>query len=294
MHVSWLADSPASPILTNGAALLTLFAVSRRLSQVFLRDKNILRKIVAAAELSPGEWVVEVGAGRGDLTRELLATGARVVAFEIDRNLLSYLREEFSLAVGREVHLVGLDYLRSNTAELLSHLGARPPVAMVSNIPYHITAPILEKLARERNLYSRILLTVQKEVAERVTAPPGSKPYGSLTVYLAYHFASRVLFTISRQCFRPVPQVDSAVLQLLPLSTPPVRVRSEETLFSLVRACFHMRRKKLRTVIRSQFPEVDPAWLERTSGISLDRRGETLSLEEFGALEAALSSKLSG
>lgn len=262
-----------------------------KLGQVFLVDKNIVNKIVRVSGVQEDDWVVEVGPGRGILTGALLKLGANVIAFEIDRKLAAELKEEFRLFVGDRLHIFEADYLKTDVGEVLKSLNVISP-RFISNIPYYITTPILDKLVAERELYRSIHLTLQKEVAERIVARAATTQYGSLTLYLNYYFEPKVEFTITKTCFRPVPKVDSAFISLLPRRTPPVELLDERVFFRVMRGAFSMRRKKLKTVLRSMFGNLDWDALEAASGIDLNRRGETLTLEEFAILSNSIQKLL--
>ncbi len=258
-----------------------------KLGQVFLVDKNVVSRMLRVVGVQEGDWVVEVGPGKGILTEALLQIGANVIAFEIDRNLTAQLRDKFRLLIDDRLHIFQADYLKSDVGEVLTSLNVEKPY-FISNIPYYITTPIMDKLIREKELYKTIHLTIQKEVAERVVAKEATHQYGSLTLYINYHFQPRIEFFITRKCFRPIPKVDSAFVSLIPRSTPPVRLEDEKLFFRVMRGSFSMRRKKLKTVLRAMFGDVDWGKLSLISGIDLNRRGETLSMEEFARLANAI------
>ncbi len=255
----------------------------RKLGQVFLVDKNILRKIVDSAQIVEDEWVLEVGAGKGDLTGLLLERGARVVTFELDPKLIGVVEREFALLKGDRFFLYTMDFLKADLGEIRRELGAEK-FKFVSNIPYYITSPILIKLVENREHFSDVYITLQKEVAERLSARSATFQYGSLTLFISYYFVVHRLFDISRTCFRPVPKVNSSFIRLEPREEPPVAVRNERLLFDIIRASFGGRRKKLRNALRSIASKETIAELEARSDISLERRGETLDLHEFARL----------
>ncbi len=255
-----------------------------KLGQVFLKDKNILDKIVRYADVKEGEWILEIGPGKGALTEFLLMRGANVVAFEIDPALISELKRNYGLLLGDRFFLFEEDFLKANIGKNLSEIGAPAPIKVVSNIPYYITTPILTKLIEERNLFSEIYLTIQKEVARRLVAKPDTNEYGSLTLYLMMFFDVEVLFDIPKTCFRPIPKVDSSFVRLRVREQPPIPVEDAAFLEKIIRHSFGSRRKKLKTVLRNNFGKLPFEEIEAESGISLDRRGETLSLEEFEKL----------
>ncbi len=255
-----------------------------RLGQVFLVDRRIQERIAEVAAVEPGAWVMEVGPGLGHLTQALLERGARVIAVEVDRELAAFLRERYPLHMGFSLFLVEGDFLRMDLRETLDSLGATPPLKLVANIPYYITTPILEKIARHRDLFQEVVLTMQKEVAQRAVARPGTREWGALSVFLQYHFEVTWVFGIPRRFFRPVPRVDSALIRLVPHRTPPVHVEDERVFFRLVRGVFQSRRKTLRRTLQSAFPDLDvDAFLQRED-LDGGIRGETLRLEDLADL----------
>ncbi len=255
-----------------------------KLGQVFLKDKNILDKIVRYADVKEGEWILEIGPGKGALTEFLLMKGANVVAFEIDPALISDLKRKYGLLLGDRFFLFEEDFLKAKIEEKLQEIGAQTPIKVVSNIPYYITTPILTKFIQERHLFSDIFLTIQKEVARRLVAKPDTDEYGSLTLYLMMFFDVQILFDIPKTCFRPVPKVDSSFVHLKVRENPPINVEDPVFLEKIIRQSFGGRRKKLKTVLKHTFGKLPFGKIEDESGISLDRRGETLSLEEFERL----------
>ena len=262
----------------------------RRFGQNFLVDANTLAKIVTAGALGPGDSVLEIGAGLGVLTRSLaeaVTPAGRVVALEIDADLLPALAE----TVGEltQVRVVPGDVMALDwPAFLEAHFAGAGPVSVVANIPYNITSPLLTSLLDQRGRFARIVLLVQKEVAARLGAKPGTPDYSSLGVFSQYHAQVETVGIVSRRVFFPSPDVDSAIVRLTPHAAPPVAVPDEALFFAIVRAAFGQRRKALLNALSG-----DPAlgWdRERAAaalaaaGIEPGRRGETLSLEEFARL----------
>ncbi len=260
----------------------------KALGQNFLTDKNVLARIVEAGAVSGDDRVMEVGPGRGSLTGTLADTGARVLAVEIDRELAPLLEREFS---GREnVEIVRADILDVDLAELLlSRYAGKWKV--VANLPYNISSQVLIRFLDNRELFSRMVLMLQKEVGERLIAPPGCKEYGILSVFCCLHFDIRREFIVKPGSFYPPPKVDSVVLRFEPLPAPRVDVGDEAFFRRVVRAAFGMRRKTLRNCLKSamSLDEKHLAQALERCGIDGGRRGETLSLEEFAALCRALS-----
>ncbi len=251
--------------------------MGRRLSQHFLYDPSILERIVSVAGISPEDTVVEIGPGPGRLTRVLLEKAGRVVAIEIDRSLYERLVEELGGAPGLE--LVRADVLDYD-------FGSLGPFKVVANIPYHITTPIIFKLLEYRRQLRSMTLTVQKEVAERITSEPGSKNYGVLSIAVQYHASAKLKFIIPRGAFRPAPKVDSACIHMEVHAAPPVSVRDEEFFMRVVKTAFSQRRKTLHNSLKKLVPEIDKV-LE-VAGVEPGARPETLGLEEFARLSDAL------
>lgn len=243
----------------------------RKLGQNFLFDPSILKRIVEASGVGPGDTVVEIGPGKGTLTKILLERAARVVAIEVDRNLYEELKEA---RMGENLKLVLGDALKFPYGEI-------GEFHVVANIPYHITTPLIFRLFKEKTLRS-MTLTLQREVAERIVASPGSKTYGLLSVSVQYRGEPSLKFLIPRGAFRPVPKVDSACIHIKIYEEPRLNVRDEATFFRLLRAAFSHRRKTVLNAIKSACPE--PGRALETAGIDARRRPETLSPAEFAAL----------
>jgi 16S rRNA (adenine1518-N6/adenine1519-N6)-dimethyltransferase len=267
---------------------------NKRLGQSFLVDVGVARDIVAAAQLSPADRVLEIGAGLGALT-ELLGAGAgQVVALEVDRGLCRALR---AWLTRENVQIIEADFLR---AEL--HLfipGARShPWKVVSNLPYCSTSPIIERLLSHIDLISRIVLTVQKDVGDRLRAKPGDPEYGSLTVFVRYYAEVEHIRDIRPQAFYPPPEVESEAIVLRKRS-PDERPDCPPKAFeAVVRAAFEQRRKMLRASIgRSRtlgLPRGSIEGIFAKADIDPSRRPETLSVEEFAALGRAVAAVAGG
>jgi 16S rRNA (adenine1518-N6/adenine1519-N6)-dimethyltransferase len=251
--------------------------------QNFLDDEATLQRIVDAASLGPKDSVVELGAGLGHLTRLLVATGAQVIAIERDPDLLE--------AMG-ELRADNLRVVAANAAHAdFAALAGKSPVVVVGNIPYQLTSTILFELLDQRAHISRAVLTMQKEVAERITAPPGGRDYGILSVLLGLHYELQNLFALQPGLFHPPPKVSSAVIRLDALANPRAEVLSEPRFRKLVKAAFARRRKQLLNSLKSDPALGEPASLLealRRANIDPIRRAETLSVQEFAALERAL------
>jgi len=263
----------------------------KRFGQHFLCDANILNKIVGAAEIVPGDPVLEIGAGIGTLTVALAEAGARVVAVEIDGRLLPLLRE--NVAGFNNVEVVHTDVLRLNCARAMGPRTHSWKVA--ANLPYSITAPVLLHLLRQRPKPELMVLMVQKEVADRLVSPPGTKEYGSLAVLLQAAMELERVATVSRTCFFPVPQVESAIIRLRPRKKPLVPVRLTATFEQVLRAAFGHRRKTLLNALSSSalgLTRADAAELLAATGIQAQTRAESLGILEFVALARALHGRL--
>lgn len=250
----------------------------KSLSQNFLFDPSILRRIVRTAGVEPGDTVLEVGPGPGSLTRELLDAGAHVVAVELDRGLVSRLRVMFAERENFTLHEG--DFMKFPLDNIAGDF------RVVANIPYHITTPVIFRVLQERHRLRSMTLTVQKELAERAAASPGGKDYGVLSVMLQYHGSVRYGFTIPRGAFRPSPKVDSACMHMDVSGAPTVDVPDPEQFRVLVKAAFSQRRKTLGNSLKQLGPPAAAAIKE--TGIDPRRRPETLSVEEYAALASAL------
>ena len=262
----------------------------KRFGQNFLVDGNTLAKIVAAGELEPVGAALEIGAGLGVLTSalaEAVTETGRVVSVEVDTDLLPALAE--TVGDKPQVQVVTADALALDWPAFLDkHFPENVKPAVVANIPYNITSPLLTTFLEQHGRFSRIVLLVQKEVAARLGAKAGTPDYGSLSVFVQYHTQVETIGIVSRRVFFPPPDVDSAIVRLTPHSSLLVEVPSETQLFAVVRAAFGQRRKALLNALSG-----DPAlgWSREQAAAALEaagidggRRGETLTLEEFALL----------
>lgn len=249
----------------------------KRLGQNFLTDKNVLKKIIHACACKADDAVLEVGAGTGELTSLLAGQVRRVYALEIDASLCELLRARFK---GQDaVRVIHADILKFDLRSIQENRLKK--ITVVGNIPYYITTPILERIFSFRDSVETAFFTVQKEFAERVVAPPGSKVYGSLSCFAQYHGKPEILFTIKRRSFFPAPGVDSAFLRLDIHSGPGPHVRDEALLFKVIRASFNQRRKTMKNSLRGI---VEPTRLEQffdAYHIEKNTRPEDLSLKDF-------------
>ena len=258
------------------------------MSQNFLADPDVLQSILDLAAPEPGRRILEVGPGLGILTSGLLDGGASVTAVELDRSLALRLSRTQSPAIERgALKLVQGDILDQKIAELME-----PPYDVVANVPYHITSPILHRFLGAPPRPERLVLMLQREVAERISAAPGDMSY--LSVFVQFHAAVRIAFLVPRDAFEPAPEVESAVVEIRPLDPSGARPRlspaDEDHLWRIVQAGFRERRKKLHNVLSRQLPltGADVARILTEIGIDGDRRPQTLSVDEWLALRVAI------
>jgi 16S rRNA (adenine1518-N6/adenine1519-N6)-dimethyltransferase len=268
--------------MTSVRKLLAQYAIHprKRLGQSFLEDMNIIRRIVALAEPARNETVVEIGAGLGFMTEELVKKAGRVIALEVDSRLAAVLRQRF---IGQDrVEVLQTDVLKYDFSSACS--GER--IKVVGNIPYYISSPILFHLLDFRRSISLMILMLQKELADRIAAPPGTKDYGIPSILVARYTRATRELTVPPTCFYPVPDVVSSVLRIVVRHEPDLL---DEPLFvKIVRAAFAQRRKTLWNNIRHiGIPEEMVSKMFAVSGIDRTRRAETLSIEEFSLLTAA-------
>ncbi|MCG6796072.1 MULTISPECIES: 16S rRNA (adenine(1518)-N(6)/adenine(1519)-N(6))-dimethyltransferase RsmA [unclassified Geobacillus] len=269
------------------------FSFKKSLGQNFLIDANILRKIVDVADISPDTGAIEIGPGIGALTEQLARRAKKVVAFEIDGRLLPILAD--TLSPYDNVRIFHQDVLKADLhaviAEELADVSDR---MVVANLPYYVTTPIIMKLLTERLPIRGMVVMLQKEVADRLAAKPGTKDYGSLTIAVQYYTEAEVVMTVPRTVFMPQPNVDSAVIRLVKRQHPPVVVDDEGVFFQVVRASFAQRRKTLFNNLTNNLPggKENKEQIERVLvalGIDPRRRGETLDIAEFASLSNALA-----
>lgn len=262
---------------------------NKRLGQHFLVDSRPLYAMLQAAELLPEDGVLEIGPGLGVLTRELCSRAGKVVAVEKDRQLIPILEDltrDF-----KNICILDADVLKLDMEELREeHFGGSFKV--VANLPYYITSPIIMKIIENRHLIPLAVLMVQKEVAQRLVASPGSKDYGILTIAVNMYAEVKLVCNVGKSSFLPPPKVESAVVKILLRQKPRVEV-DEELFFKVVEAAFGERRKTLKNSLsrRLDIPGIDPEVIAKAlevTGIDPMRRGETLSIEEYAQLLEAL------
>ncbi len=249
------------------------------LSQNFLIDGNILRKIVASAHVEADDWVVEIGPGPGALTEQLLNTGAHVIAIEKDSGMaktLSRLQQDDRLAIFCD------DIMQFPLEETLkAHLPVGKKAKLIANLPYHLTTPILIQFVRQSNRFSSLTVMVQDEVARRFTAKPKTSAYGSITVFLNVYATVSYAFRVSRNCFYPQPNVDSAIVTFQ--LHPPHQLEDPDDFFKITRRAFEQRRKMMK---RSLSEMIEPQKIEtalQACSLPPNSRPEELSLEQWRA-----------
>ena len=276
----------ADPKVTRHILNAFHLRASKRLGQIFLVDAGVVRGIVEAAELSPADTVLEIGPGIGTLTQGLAETGARIVAVELDKKLPAVLAE--TLKGYDNVTIVPGDILKLNILEILGQKeGERFKVA--ANLPYYITTPIIMTLLEQRLPIERLVAMVQKEVAVRMTARPGSKDYGALSVAVQYFTEPRMVMDVPPRSFMPAPEVTSTVIACRVRETPAAAPADEKLFFRLIRAAFGQRRKTLLNALTGAgiTKEMSRAGLA-AAGIAENMRGEQLSLGDFARLSDAV------
>ena len=246
------------------------FRQKKSLGQHFLTDKNIVQKIVRIAEIKENEQVWEIGPGKGILPEELINRGCNLTAFEIDEKLYPHLEEKFS----DRMRLVKKDILKARWEEFLP----AEKVIITANLPYQITSPFLFKVVSFADKFSKIIIMVQKEVAQRINAQTGTKDYGILGLKMQYYFAVSYEFTVKPHLFFPRPKVDSAVIKLIPRIDKP-KIEDEKLFWRIVEVSFRNRRKMLRNNLKEL---LNTEQLEALSNdFDISRRGETCSEKEF-------------
>ena len=250
----------------------------KKLGQNFLVDEKVVGSIAAATECGPGDIVLEIGPGIGTLTQALAMRGAQVKAVELDSDLVKVMGK--TLEGYDNIEIINADILKTDILKLVG----KEEFTVAANLPYYITTPIIFALLEQHLPIKRLVMMVQKEVAERIVAVPGGKDYGALTVAMQYYTEPKLLCTVPAKAFMPAPHVESAVLVCERRAKAPIDV-DEATFFKVVRGAFSVRRKMLSNALKNMglTGEFVSAWLER-AGIDGKRRGETLTIQEFGVL----------
>ena len=267
------------------------FSFQKKFGQNFLIDPHVLDKIIAAAEITKDDFVLEIGPGIGTLTQYLAEAAREVVAVEIDSTLIPILED--TLSDYDNVSVINEDVLKVDLRKLAEERNGVKPIKVVANLPYYITTPIIMSLFESHVPLKSLTVMVQKEVALRMQAGPGTKDYGALSLAVQYYASPYLAANVPPNCFMPRPNVGSAVIRLTRFEETPVQVKDEKLLFRLIRASFNQRRKTLQNgLVNSQeldFTKEQVAAAIATLGVSPSVRGEALTLEQFAALANALS-----
>lgn len=267
------------------------FVFQKKYGQNFLIDPRVLDKIVAAAEIGPDDFVLEIGPGIGTMTQYLCASAREVAAVEIDKALIPILED--TLKDFDNVQVINEDILKVDVGALAREKNQGRPIKVVANLPYYITTPIIMGLLEGHVPFESITIMVQKEVADRMKTGPGSKDYGALSLAVQYYVKPEIVANVPPNCFMPRPRVGSAVIRLTRHKNPPVDVLDEKLMFRLIRASFNQRRKTLVNGLKNS-PDLDFSREEIEGAITaigkpLTIRGEALTLEEFAALANVFS-----
>lgn len=294
------------------------FAFQKKFGQNFLIDANIVNKIIGLSEITKTDCVVEIGPGIGTMTQYLAEKAGQVIAVEIDKNLIPILNE--TLGEYDNVTVINDDILKVDIRRIVEQIVEQTveqkaeqtaeqkaeeknvgrPIKIVANLPYYITTPIIMGLFESNIPLSSITIMVQKEVAERMQVGPGTKDYGALSLAVQYYARPEIVLNVPSTCFMPRPGVGSAVIRLQKYETPPVNVKDEKKMFSMIRAAFNQRRKTLANALANGFtykgPDGNPVTVSRQDvynalekmNLSQSIRGEVLCLEQFAELSDLL------
>ena len=268
------------------------FSFQKKFGQNFLIDTHVLDKIIASAEITKDDMVLEIGPGIGTMTQYLACAAGKVVAVEIDKTLIPILED--TLSEYDNVQIINQDVLKVNLAKLAEEENGGNPIKVVANQPYYITTPIIMGLFENHVPLKSITVMVQKEVADRMQVGPGTKDYGALSLAVQYYAKPYIVANVPPNCFMPRPKVGSAVIRLERYEEPPVQVADEKLMFRIIRASFNQRRKTLVNGLKNspeiQFSKEKIEAAIETLGKGASVRGEALTLEEFARLSNILSS----
>lgn len=286
----------ATPIRTKEILQKYGFSFKKSLGQNFLIDPNILHRIADHAGITNQTGVIEIGPGIGALTEQLAKRAKKVVAFEIDQRLLPILND--TLSPYENIKVIHQDVLKADVASVINEeLQECEEIKVVANLPYYVTTPIIMKLLEEKLPLTSIVVMLQKEVADRMAASPSTKDYGSLSIAVQFYTEPKTVMTVPKTVFVPQPNVDSAVIRLVLRDEPAVSVMDESFFFQLIKASFAQRRKTLQNNLINNLAaeKAEKQMIEEAleaAGIDGKRRGETLSINEFGHLANILFAKL--
>ena len=267
------------------------FTFQKKFGQNFLIDTHVLDKIIAAAEITKDDFVLEIGPGIGTMTQYLAQAAGKVAAVEIDKALIPILGD--TLSAYDNVMIINEDVLKVDIQKLVEEENGGRPVKVVANLPYYITTPIIMGLFEKHVPIESITVMVQKEVADRMQVGPGTKDYGALSLAVQFYASPYIVANVPPNCFMPRPKVGSAVIRLTTYDNPPVEVDDEKLMFRIIRASFNQRRKTLANGLKNAADLDIPKELIAESIESLGHgpsvRGEALTLEEFAALSNYIS-----
>lgn len=265
------------------------FSFQKKFGQNFLIDTHVLEKIIEESEITPDDCVLEIGPGIGTMTQYLAESAKRVVAVEIDKNLIPILQD--TLSAYDNVTVINDDILKVDIEAICREYNDGKPIKVVANLPYYITTPIIMGLFESHVPLKSITIMVQKEVADRMQEGPGSKDYGALSLAVQYYAKPEIVANVPPNCFMPRPNVGSAVIRLMRYEEPPVQVNDEKYMFSLIRASFNQRRKTLSNGLANGglgLTREDVVTALKQMDISETIRGEALTLDQFATLSNIL------
>ena len=267
------------------------FTFQKKFGQNFLIDSHVLNKIIASADITRDDFVLEIGPGIGTMTQYLAEAAGRVLAVEIDKTLIPILHE--TLAAYDNVEVINEDVLKLDICKIVEEKNGGKPVKVVANLPYYITTPIIMGLLESHVPVESITVMVQKEVAMRMQAGPGTKDYGALSLAVQYYCEPYIAANVPPNCFMPRPKVGSTVIRLSRYSEPPVSTEHEQLMFRLIRASFNQRRKTLANGLNNapdlHYSKEQIAQAIEKLGVSASIRGEALTLEQFAKLADILA-----
>ncbi len=278
----------ANPAETAGVLVRHDFHFQKKYGQNFLIDPHVLDKIVDGAGIGPQDFVLEIGPGIGTMTQYLAEKARKVVAVEIDDRLIPILKD--TLSEYDNVRVLHQDILKTDIPEIVWEENDGKPIKIVANLPYYITTPILMSLLEQKLPLDSVTVMVQKEVADRMQASPGTKEYGALSLAVQYYTEPCIIAFVPPNCFMPRPKVGSSVIRLTGYTDPPVKVSDEKKMFATIRASFNQRRKTLVNALAGGGVAEKEKTLAALAVMGLDEkiRGETLSVEQFARLSELL------
>ncbi len=270
------------------------FNFQKKFGQNFLIDTHVLDKIIDNAHITGDDFVLEIGPGIGTMTQYLCERARKVAAVEIDKNLIPIL--EHTLSEYNNIEIIHSDILKMDIAALVRGKNGGMPIKVAANLPYYITTPIIMELFESRVPIDSITIMVQKEVADRMQALPGSKDYGALSLAVQYYAKPEIVANVPPNCFMPRPKVGSAVIRLCRYENPPVYVEDEKLMFQVIRASFNQRRKTLANGLSNSGEiHLDKESIQeciQSLGVPAAVRGETLTLQQFATLSNIIKSKI--